>query len=267
MDACAGGRPVRRAVAAAVRARARWPLPAGPAVAVLGWHRIDVEGGRLAVSPSLFARQMDILGMHREHFPVAHLDQVGAMLAAGRVRTRRVVLTFDDAWADNHAHALGPLSHHRLPATLYAPSRLLGKTGYMTRSQLLEMDAGGVTVGAHSRTHPDLRACSPRELEREVRGSKEDLEDLLGKPVTSFAYPTGLMNDRVVAAVGAAGFTSAVTSRPGWWRPTTEALRIPRGFVEELSDATFLAAVGGGFNILAQLDAIKRLARGRGGRS
>ena len=252
---------MRTTVALAVRVRARWPLPIGPAAAVLGWHRVDVEGGRLAVSPAIFARQMDILDDHRQHVPVVHLDQVAAVLAAGELRARRVVLTFDDAWADNHAHALGPLNRHRLPATLYAPSRLLGKPGYMTRSQLLEMDADGVTIGAHSRTHPDLRACSPSELESEVRGSKEDLEDLLGKPVTSFAYPTGLTNDRVVAAVAAAGFTSAVTTRPGWWRPATATLQIPRSFVENFSDATFLAAIGGGLGVLTPLDAVKRLAR------
>lgn len=244
----------------AVRARARWPLPLGPAVAVLGWHRVDVEGGRLAVPPALFGRQMDTLDNHRQHFPVVPLDQVGNFLATGEHRARRVVLTFDDAWADNHAHALGPLNRHRLPATLYAPSRLLGKPGYMTRAQLLEMDDGGVTIGAHSRTHPDLRRCSPGELEGEVRGSKEDLEDLLAKPVTSFAYPTGLTDDRVFAAVAAAGFTSAVTTRPGWWRSATGALRIPRSFVEDFSDATFMAATAGGLNILGPLTTVKRLA-------
>jgi peptidoglycan/xylan/chitin deacetylase (PgdA/CDA1 family) len=255
---------VRPTVAIAVRVRARWPLPIGPAAAVLGWHRVDVEGGRLAVSPGLFARQMDMLDEHRQHFPVTHLDEVGAVFAAGNLHARRVVLTFDDAWADNHAHALGPLNRHRLPAMLYAPSRLLGKPGYMTRSQLLEMDDGGVTIGAHSRNHPDLRTCSPSELESEVRGSKEDLEDLLAKPVTSFAYPTGLTNDRVLAAVAGAGFTSAVTTRPGWWRPATGALRIPRSFVEDFSDATFLAAIAGGLNILGPLSAVKSLALGGG---
>jgi peptidoglycan/xylan/chitin deacetylase (PgdA/CDA1 family) len=145
---------------------------------------------------------------------------------------------------------------------LYVPSRLLGKPGYMTRTQLLEMDNGGVTIGAHSRTHPDLRACSPLELEREVRGSKEDLEDLLAKPVTSFAYPTGLRNERVLAAVVAAGFMSAVTTRPGWWRPTTKTLEIPRSFVENFSDATFLAAIAGGLNVLGPAGAVKGLIRG-----
>jgi peptidoglycan/xylan/chitin deacetylase (PgdA/CDA1 family) len=62
----------------------------------------------------------------------------------------------------------------------------------MTHDQVLEMDAIGVAVGAHSRTHVDLRGWDRTQLGREVRGSKEGLEDLLGKPVTSSAYPTGL---------------------------------------------------------------------------
>lgn len=256
---------MRNGVANAVRLRARWPLPVGPAVAVLGWHRIDSVGGRLAISPAIFERQAGILAAGQDITPVVSLDQAAAVLAEPAGRARCVVLTFDDAWADNHANALGILSRHRLPATLYAPSRLLGKPGYMTRSQLLEMDGAGLTIGAHSRTHVDLRACDPTALEQEVRGSKEDLEDLIGKPVTSFAYPTGLLNDRVVAAVAAAGFTSAVTSRPGWWRPETGLLRIPRGFAEDFSEATFRAAVRGGLNILSTLGAIKSLTWHRGG--
>ena len=254
---------MRPAVALAVQVRARWPLPLGPAVAVLGWHRVDVEGGGLAVSPARFARQMNLLDEHRQHFPVARLDQVAEFLASGESRSRRVVLTFDDAWADNHANALGVLSQHHLPATLYVPSRLLGHPGYMTRTQLLEMVDAGVTVGAHSRTHPDLRSCSADQLEREVRGSKEDLEDLLAEPVTSFACPIGLTDGRVQAAVLAAGFTSAVTTRPGWWRPATMPLEIPRSFVQNFSDSTFLAAVAGGLNVLGPVGAVKGLMPGR----
>jgi peptidoglycan/xylan/chitin deacetylase (PgdA/CDA1 family) len=202
---------------------------------------------------------MDILNEGRQQFPVVSLSEGTTLLASGQSRSRAVVLTFDDAWADNHANALGPLSRHRLPATLYAPSRLLGRPDYMTRSQLQEMDAAGVTIGAHSRNHPDLRACTANELESEVKGSKEDLEDLLGKSVTSFAYPTGLLDDRVVEAVRSAGFTSATTTRAGWWRAGTESLRIPRSFAQDFSDATFRAARSGGLNALGPFDAIKRL--------
>jgi peptidoglycan/xylan/chitin deacetylase (PgdA/CDA1 family) len=258
---------VRPAVARAVRARALWPLPRGRAAAVLAWHRVDVGGGGLAVHPEIFSRQMDILAEERERFPVVSIDQVTAELTEARQHARYVVLTFDDAWADNHVHVLGPLVRHRMPAMLYAPSRLLGAPGYMTQTQLLEMAASGVTIGAHSRTHPDLRTCGASELEQEILGSKQDLEDLIGQPVTSFAYPTGLLNDQVVAAVAAAGFTSAVTTRPGWWRPGTRPLQIPRAFAENFSDATFRAAIRGGLNLKRQLDEIKRVVPAMGGRS
>ncbi|HEY2550988.1 MAG TPA: polysaccharide deacetylase family protein [Streptosporangiaceae bacterium] len=254
---------MRKEVELAVRLRAGWPLPLGPAVAVLGWHRLDTEGGKLAVPPAVFARQMQILTEHRQHFPVLRLEAAGSVLTSGRRRSRAVVLTFDDAWADNHAYALGPLTDHQLPATLYAPSRLLGRPGYMTKGQLLEMAASGITIGAHSRTHCDLRACGTGELEGEVQGSKDDLEDLIGGPVTSFAYPAGLLDRRVEQAVRSAGFTSAVTSDSGWWRPSSAALRIPRSFAEDFSDATWRAAIAGGLNALGPLDAIKRAGRRR----
>ena len=102
-----------------------------------------------------------------------------------------MVVTFDDAWADYHANALGPLVEHAIPSTMYVPSRLLDTPGHLTRTQLLEIAGTGVRIGAHSRTHADLPACSDAELERQVLGSREDLEDLLGEPVTRFAYPAG----------------------------------------------------------------------------
>jgi peptidoglycan/xylan/chitin deacetylase (PgdA/CDA1 family) len=253
---------VRPSVATAVRLRGHLPQPAGPAACVLGWHRVDVNGGSLAVDPDLFSRQMEILDGQRHSLPIVDIEHARRLLAQGS-DGHYVVLTFDDAWADNHANALGPLSRYRLPATLYVPSRLLGEPGYMTRTQLLEMVAEGIVVGAHSRTHANLRACDPAALDREVRGSKEDLEDLIGQPVTSFAYPAGLLNDRVVAAVSAAGFVTAVTTRPVWRRPTTGDLVIPRGFCEEFSDATFRAATRGGLGILRPFDAINRLLPAR----
>jgi peptidoglycan/xylan/chitin deacetylase (PgdA/CDA1 family) len=244
------------------RAWAHWPLPAGPAVAVIGYHRVDDVEHPLAVRTGTFAAHMAILAGQRRQRPPLGLQEALERLAAGTAPRRSVAVTFDDAWADNHRNALGPLVEHAIPATLYVPSRLLGRPGYLTRSQLREMAAAGVTVGAHSRTHPDLRACGDAELDREVRGSRDDLEELLGTPVTSFAYPTGLQDARVREAVARAGFTSAIATVRGWARPGVDPYRVPRSFMEDFEPATFSAAIRGGLNWLRPVDAVRqRLGR------
>ena len=246
---------------AAARGWARLPVPLGPAVMVLGYHRVDDVDDPLAIRPLTFGAQLAYLASHRRETPVLDLDDALERLSWPVPPRRAVVLTFDDAWADNHTVALPALTEHSLPATLYAPSRLLGAPGHLTSAQLLEMDSAGITIGAHSRTHPDLRACSDAELDSEVRGCRDDLEGLLGKPVTSFAYPSGLEDDRVRAAVAAAGYTSAVTTCRGWARRSGDHHRIPRNIVEEYGLTTFAATVRGGSNVLRIADSLAGVRR------
>lgn len=251
-------RPTLQRVA---RAWARWPLPRDAAVAVLGYHRVD-DGGPLAVGTRTFLLHMQVLDAERQRQPVLDLDDAIDRLAAGTAPRRAVVVTFDDAWADNYTNALGHLVEHQIPATLFVPSRLLGSPGRLSRAQLLEMAAAGVSIGAHSRTHADLTACSDAELEWEARGSREDLEDLLGAPCTRFAYPIGRLDARVRAAVAAAGFRTAVTTVRGWARANTDPLRVARNFIEEFDAATFSAALRGGLNYLRPVEAAReRLGR------
>jgi peptidoglycan/xylan/chitin deacetylase (PgdA/CDA1 family) len=230
---------------------------------VLGYHRVDDVDDELAVSPAHFAEHMEHLALRGP--PVLGLEEAASALAAGTAPQRSVVLTFDDAWADNHERALPILAEQRLPATLFVPSRLIGTTGYMSQQQVMEMHDAGVTIGAHTQTHPDLRRCDDAALEREVRGSRDDLEDLLGVPVRTFAYPTGLYDDRVRDVARRAGYTLAVTTRRGWMTPSSEPFDIPRSFIEEFDRHTFDAACQGGLHVVAPLEAIRARRARRAG--
>jgi peptidoglycan/xylan/chitin deacetylase (PgdA/CDA1 family) len=253
---------MRPAVRAAVRAWARVPHPRGPGLMVLGYHRVAERDDDMTVRPSTFAAHVGRLVAYRREVPVVDLDRAIRNQPDGWPR-RAVAITIDDAWMDVHTNGLPVLVDAKIPVTIYVPSGLLGARDHMTSTQVCEWIDAGMTVGGHSRSHADLRSCNDAELEREIRGCREDLEDLLGVPVTSFAYPFGHLDRRVRDAVAAAGFTSAVSTRRGWTRPGADPLRIPRCIVEDFDAVTFRAAIKGGLNVLRGPDAV----RGRFGRS
>jgi peptidoglycan-N-acetylglucosamine deacetylase len=70
-------------------------------------------------------------------------------------------------------------------------------------------------VGAHTLTHPDLRTLRRGEKKQEIAGSKEWLENITGKTVSSFCYPRGRFDDECVAVVKEAGFAKARTIEQG----------------------------------------------------
>jgi peptidoglycan/xylan/chitin deacetylase (PgdA/CDA1 family) len=62
---------------------------------------------------------------------------------------------------------------------------------YLSTAQLRELSAHGMTLGAHSVSHRLLSQLPCAEQEREVQGSIDMLEQLLGQRVASFCYPYG----------------------------------------------------------------------------
>jgi peptidoglycan/xylan/chitin deacetylase (PgdA/CDA1 family) len=94
-------------------------------------------------------------------------------------------------------------------------------------SDLLELSKY-VEIGAHTSTHPpDLRRLPPSQLEDEICGSKLELEDVLGSPVSMFCYPRGKYNRRVCQAVINAGFIGARTTTQFHLNPGFDAWQIP----------------------------------------
>jgi len=99
--------------------------------------------------------------------------------------------------------------------------------GLMSWEQLGQLASSGHEIGSHSQTHALLPGCDDARLTREVRDSRAQISQRLGVPVESFCYPNGDCDDRVVAAVRDAGYSSAVTTR--WGRNAPDAT--PLGLV------------------------------------
>lgn len=103
---------------------------------------------------------------------------------------------------------------------------------FMTPAHLRRLRQAGMTVGAHTRSHPHLDRLGPSAHAEEVRGAREDLEQILGEPVEWMAYPNpgggGPVGEGARQAAEAAGFRVAFTSIPGAAGKRTDLLRFPR---------------------------------------
>ncbi len=191
----------------------------------------------LYVRPAAFRRQLAVLRALGYRL-VGMADALPVL--RGERRERIAVITFDDAYADVYEHALPALLDAGARATTYVVSGCIGrfnawdaeKVGarkpLMDVGQLRAWRRAGMEVGAHTRTHPHLTALGPDALQAEVRGSRADLEQLLGEAIDQFCYPYGDLDDRVLAAVADAGFVAATTTRRGRARPGDPPLLLPR---------------------------------------
>ena len=82
-------------------------------------------------------------------------------------------------------------------------------------SDLESVQADGVTLAAHSRTHPLLDRIDSERLADEVGGSLTDLQQRLGHTLPAFAYPGGAVDETVIGAAAAAGVIAGFTTRRG----------------------------------------------------
>jgi peptidoglycan/xylan/chitin deacetylase (PgdA/CDA1 family) len=98
-------------------------------------------------------------------------------------------------------------------AIFYVITGRVHEAGFLTVRQIRELEAAGMDIGAHTRTHASLPALPPQALESEVAGSAADLRRFLGHPVYWFAYPYGAFDARVERAVRAMAVESGFRAR------------------------------------------------------
>jgi peptidoglycan/xylan/chitin deacetylase (PgdA/CDA1 family) len=189
-----------------------------PRSLVLCYHGVgDAWQDPLSVSLPALERQVRLALVAR---------RPGTLDDAARGRPRRLVVTFDDAYVSVQ-RALPALEQAGLRAAIFACTgygdgrpldipELSGSRGIpeeerrtMTWDELGELLERGHEIGSHTVSHAHLTELGDRELEAELSGSRERLEDELGRPCRYLAYPYGDEDDRVRAAARAAGYEGA----------------------------------------------------------
>lgn len=196
-------------------------------VPILLYHSVTDSPGagleKFTVHPDRFAAHLDCVIDHDR--VVMTFGEIAAHLRSGTpLPDRAVAVTVDDGLADFAHNAWPRLRDRGMRATLYPvagyvgarSSWLSGEAGsarMLTGTELSTLADEGVEMGAHSMTHPQLDQVPLASARREIVESKDALEQMLGRPVTTFAYPHGHHTRVIKELVAAAGYTSAAAVR------------------------------------------------------
>ena len=201
------------------------PLPAGAKavrVPVLMYHYTGIVpqlpvgswSRALTLSSARFKQEMDYLGANRYH-PVTVAQIYAAAIGSTALPTRPIAITFDDGGEDNYATAFPILQQHHFVATFFVITGAVGKPGYMTWAQLRAMSRAGMAVESHTVDHADLPLLDDTKLRAELVQSRQAIQSHLALDVRFLAYPGGDADQRVMAAVEAAGYWAALTDKYG----------------------------------------------------
>ncbi|MFP4082637.1 MAG: polysaccharide deacetylase family protein [Candidatus Aminicenantes bacterium] len=174
-------------------------------ISITAYHSIHNFPDICTISPETFQRQMEFI---HQHFSIIRLREIKKLMNAQDL-SRKVVITFDDAFCDFHEFAYPVLEKHQIPATVFVPTGFIGKYNewdfpfhtchkrpVMDTVQLKELHRTGlVDFGSHTVDHVRLSGLRVEEMRRQASESRERLEDLLSTPVTMFSYPYGRLGE------------------------------------------------------------------------
>jgi peptidoglycan/xylan/chitin deacetylase (PgdA/CDA1 family) len=188
-------------------------------VPILTYHRVGSTPG--------FAKQ--VAALERKGYEAVTLGRVWqAWRGEASLPRRPVVLTFDDGYLSQYRTAARALRARRWPGVLNLQVDRLGTAGGLTRTQVRRMLADGWELDSHTLTHPDLTQVGPQRLRRELVGSREAIARHFGVTPSFFCFPYGHHDASVEAAVHAAGYLAATTTRRGLASPRGDRFALPR---------------------------------------
>ncbi len=201
---------------------------------VLMYHMVreHIDGAKfnkLRVTPAQFEQQ--VAWMKAQGFHFVTMQELQANW--GQHPEKTVAITFDDGYLDNLDNAYPILERYQAKATIYVVvdrhdrdwstyKKAHHNSGELAREPKLNdeqvkflANSGLVEIGSHTMTHANLAKLDDAQCLVELTESKQQLEQLIQQPVTSFAYPFGIYSARDVQLAKQAGYQNAVTTIEG----------------------------------------------------
>ncbi|MBI78834.1 MAG: hypothetical protein CMQ51_00095 [Gammaproteobacteria bacterium] len=142
-------------------------------------------------------------------------DTIDSAFKKENQKQNSICLTFDDGYSSDIEIVLPELQEINAAATFFIVKDYLGKDGYMTKDQVINLSNNNMQIGSHSLTHPNFLNIDSKKKTEELIYSKKFLEDLISKEITTFAFPFGFVDEDSVEKVFLAGYKYCCISKHG----------------------------------------------------
>lgn len=219
--------------------------------AILTYHSVDSSGSPISIDAGVLRHHLEWLASGRVR--VVGVDQLLSLPP----ESSAVALTFDDGFANFATEAAPLLREYGLPATLFVVTGHVGRDNrwggrgdpgvpvlpLLDWDDLGRLSEAGITLGAHTRTHPRLTRLDSPMLEQELADAADEIERRLGEAPEGLAYPYGVVDDRVARATSARYRWACTTELRPLGR-TELRYRLPRLDAWYFRDASRLANWG-----------------------
>jgi len=151
------------------------------------------------------------------------------------------ILTFDDGLVTDYEVVLPMLLRCGIRAAFFVTTDCIGRAGYTSAAQLREMAAAGMEIASHGLTHRYLVTMPRREAIREIRQSKERIQQMVGVDVCSFAPVGGHFRRWMLDEAAEAGYRVFATMIPGRSRQGTGLTVLRRNHIQSHHDAAYVS--------------------------
>ena len=133
-------------------------------------------------------------------------------------------LSFDDGHSSDFEIVMPLLQEYGVHGTFFVTPNYVGKKGYMSWEKIKALGEAGMEIGSHSLSHPYMTTLSNEQLLAELKDSKANIEQHIGREVVSFAYPFGDCSQRTHKVAINVGYKNICTSKPGLCGPKMSTL-------------------------------------------
>ncbi|MCG2711694.1 MAG: polysaccharide deacetylase family protein [Candidatus Omnitrophica bacterium] len=182
---------------------------------ILMYHKITEPGGEsniYSVNKEQFKAQMRWL--KGNNFYCVTTKEITGIKEKARDE-RAAMVTFDDGYADNYFNAMPILQEFGIKATFFLTTGWIGREAMMTWEQLRRMNREGMAIESHACSHRFLTDLNEEDIKRELRDSKEVIENEIGNSCRYISCPGGRINKKIIGIAKEMGFKGIFGSMPG----------------------------------------------------